>query len=134
MLSVFPELLTFELLAPFLLRVVVGLILINLGWMKFKGEKARWEGFFDAIGWRPKETFVIVFGLIEIVGGGLLLIGLYTQVAALVIAVINFAELHVERKESVLLKRDAIFYLFIFVISISLLLTGPGFFAFDLPL
>lgn len=134
MLSIFPELLTYQMFAPLLLRVVLGLILINLGYLKFNKEKARFHLLFQTLGWKPKEFWTKVFGTIEMVGGVALIVGFWTQIAALVFVIINFAELFIETKEASLLKRDAIFYLLIFIIALSLLFTGPGFLAFDLPL
>lgn len=134
MLNVFPDLLTYQMFAPFMLRVVLGLILVNLGFLKFSGEKVRWENSFETLNLRPKEILVSIFGFIEIIGGIALIAGFYTQIAALVFAVITFIELYIEQRESSLLKRDFVFYLLLFVIALSLLFTGAGFFAFDLPL
>jgi len=134
MLSVFPELLNYQLFAPLILRVVLGFILLNLGYAKFKLERERWEITFEALKLKPKSTFVSAFGLIEMVGGLALIVGFYTQIAALIFVILTFIELYIEQKEEVLLKRDAVFYLLLFAIALSLLFTGAGFFAFDLPL
>lgn len=134
MLNPFPDLLNYALLAPFLLRVVLGLVFIDLGVLKFRGEKRRWITTFEALRLRPARTFVPLYGALQVAGGVLLLIGLWTQVAALVFALFTFSELYVEWTEGDVLKRDLSFYLFLFVISVSLLLTGAGAFAFDIPL
>ncbi len=134
MLTVFPQLLNYHLVAPFILRVVLGFILVNLGYQKFKSERARWEKTFETLRLKPKEGFVTGFALIEILGGVALIIGFYTQIAALVFVVITFIELYIEQKEEALIKRDAVFYLLLLAIALSLLFTGAGFFAFDLPL
>jgi len=134
MLSIFPELLTYQLFAPLILRVVLGLILVNLGYLKFTKEKSRFNLLFQTLGWKPAEFWTKLFGLIEIVGGIALIVGFSTQIAALIFVIINFAELYIETKEASLLKRDAVFYLLIFAVALSLLFTGPGFLAFDLPL
>lgn len=134
MLSVFPELLNYALLAPFLLRVVLGFIFLDLGLLKFRGEKERWIASCEALNVRPAEFFVVLYGLLQVVGGLLLLVGLWTQVAALVFAIFTGAELYIEWRVREVLKRDLTFYLLLFVISVSLLLTGPGTYAFDLPL
>ncbi len=134
MLNPFPEFLNYALLAPFLLRVVLGLIFIDLGWLTFKGERGRWKAVFEMLRLRPVSLFVPLYGAIQIAGGLLLLVGLWTQVAALVFAILTFAELYVEWSEGSILKRDISFYILIFVISLSLLLTGAGAYAFDIPL
>ncbi|PIQ67200.1 MAG: hypothetical protein CO184_00610 [Candidatus Zambryskibacteria bacterium CG_4_9_14_3_um_filter_40_16] len=134
MLNPFPELLSFGLLAPFILRIVGGFVFLNLGFLKLKGEKDRWEASFEALGLRPKVSLLKIFALTEIIGGLALIVGFYTQIAALVFVVITFVELYIEQKESSLLKRDIAFYLLMFSIALSLLFSGAGFFAFDLPL
>lgn len=134
MLNPFPELLVFSLLGPFILRAVLGLILLDLGMLKFKGEKKRWIASFDALYIRPADLFVAAYGLLQIAGGFLLIIGLWTQVAALAFAVFSGIELYVEWKARDVLKRDLVFYMLVFAISLSLLLTGAGAFAFDIPL
>ena len=134
MLNTFPSLLTFSLLAPLILRVVLGLIFINLGYLELTSEKKRWADFFETVHIKPAVFFVILVGLIEIVGGFFLLAGFLTQVTALIFAIITFGEFYAEYREETLLKRDLIFYLLMFAISLSLLLSGDGIFAIDLPL
>ena len=133
-LNVFPDLLMFDRLAPLILRVVIGLILADVGYLKFKGELARWKLFFEGFGIKGKDIFVKIFGFIEILGGMALILGLYTQAAALVIALITFIEAYAEYKDSALVKRNIVFYILLLAISISLLFTGAGSFSLDLPL
>ena len=134
MLNTFPSLLTFSLLAPLILRVVLGLIFINLGYIELTSEKKRWTAFFETIHLKPAKMFVILMGLFEIVGGFFLIAGFMTQIMALIFSIITFGEFYAEYRDETLLKRDLIFYLLIFTISISLLLSGAGLFAIDLPL
>lgn len=134
MLNTFPNLLSFGLLAPLVLRVVLGFIFINLGYLELTSEKKRWATFFETVHLKPAKMFVIVMGLFEIIGGFFLLSGFLTQMTALVFSIITFGEFYVEYREETLLKRDLIFYLLIFTISLSLLLSGAGLFAIDYPL
>ena len=134
MLNPFPELLNYTLMAPFILRVVLGLIFVDLGVLKFRGEKGRWLASFEALGLRPADFFVPLYGFLQVAGGFLLLVGLWTQVAALSFALFTFAELYVEWSANTVLKRDLTFYLLLFILSLSLLLTGAGAYAFDIPL
>ena len=134
MLNPFPELLTFSLMAPFILRVVIGLIFLDLGVLKFKGEKARWTELFRAFNLKPSEFWVRVYGVIQIIGGVMLILGLWTQVAALAFVISVGIEMALEWREEALLKRNIVFYILLFAISLSLLLTGAGAFAIDLPL
>lgn len=132
-LNVFPDLLTLERFAPLILRLVLGLVLINTGYLKFKNEQNRWKFFLEGFGikWEPA---VALMGLIEIVGGIALILGFYTQVAALLFSIMFFVELFAEYKEASLVKRDIVFYILVFAIALSLLFTGAGAIALDLPL
>ncbi|MEK7186993.1 MAG: DoxX family protein [Patescibacteria group bacterium] len=134
MLNPFPELLSFSLLGPFVLRVVLGLIFLDLGILKFRGEKIRWLASFEALNIHPADLMLAVYALLQIVGGLFLIAGFWTQIAALVLAIFSGVELSIEWKAREILKRDFIFYLLLFAISLSLLITGAGAFAFDIPL
>lgn len=134
MLNTFPELLSYSLLAPFILRVVLGYLFVNLGYLKLKSEKSRWLLFFEAAKVKPAGIFLKIFAFIEMIGGAMLIFGFLTQIAAVVLAILTFGELYVEYKEESLLKRNLIFYILIFAISLSLVFSGAGAFALDLPL
>lgn len=134
MLNPFPELLALSTLAPFILRAVVGIIFIDLGILKFRSEKLRWIASFETLNLRPADLLLPLYALIQIAAGALLVIGLWTQVAALVLAISTGVELYVELKAREILKRDLVFYVLVFAIVISLLLSGAGKYAMDIPL
>ena len=134
MLNVFPELLAFSFFGPLILRLVLGLILLDLGFLKFRGEKRQWLSSFEALGLRPSDFFVVLYGLLQVLGGIMLILGLWTQLAALAFVIFSGIELYIEWKAREILKRDLVFYLMIFAISLSLLVTGAGAYALDIPL
>jgi uncharacterized membrane protein YphA (DoxX/SURF4 family) len=134
MLNPFPELLAYGLFAPLFLRLVLGIIFLNLGYLKFGTENNVWTKFFDLTIFKPAGFWVKLFALIQIIGGLALIVGVYVQIAALVFAITTLLELYVENREPVLLNRNFVFYILLFVISLSLLFSGAGFFAVDLPL
>jgi uncharacterized membrane protein YphA (DoxX/SURF4 family) len=134
MLNPFPELLTYSLLAPFILRVTLGFILVNLGYLKLKSEKSRWEIIFEMLHIKEKSLATKILAYVEIIGGLALIAGFYTQIAALVFVILFGIEFFIEKREVTLMKRDIVFYTVMFVIALSLLFSGAGFFAFDLPL
>jgi putative oxidoreductase len=119
MLNTFPALLDYSLLAPFILRVVAGIIFLDFGILSLKKEPSK---------------LLKVAGIIEIVGGVLLILGLLTQVSALVLAILTFIEAYIEYRDPEILKMDFIFYILLLSITLSLLLSGAGSFAIDLPL
>ena len=134
MLNPFPELLDFALFAPLMLRIVLGLVFIQLGSLKYGAERNRWLVSVETLSLRPPTFWVSVLGVLECVGGIMLFVGFYTQIAALVLATLALIELYIEHKGPSILTRSNTFYLLLFTISLSLLFSGAGFFAIDLPL
>jgi putative oxidoreductase len=134
MLNTFPELLTYSTLAPFILRVILGLIFLDLAYLKIGKEKADWNRTFGALGLQPADTLVKLYALIEAIAGLLLIVGMYTQIAALVVVIFTGVETYLEWRDGNILKRNLVFYVLLFVIALSLLLTGAGAFAVDIPL
>ena len=119
MLNPFPQLLAYSTLAPFILRIVLGLVFLDLGILKVKRKRASWGA---------------LLGVVEILGALMLFVGFFTQIAALAIAITTAVELYIEWKDSEVLKGDFVFYLLLLAISLSLLLTGAGAYAKDIPL
>ncbi len=114
MLSLFPEILFLAPLSAFLLRIALACVLGYAAWKHFPHE----------------DSFVRIFSIIEITIAGALIAGAWTQgvaLAALVALAIHFA---VPRLRTVSLGTA----LLSLVISLSLIVTGAGAFAFDLPL
>jgi uncharacterized membrane protein YphA (DoxX/SURF4 family) len=133
-LSPFPDLFIYSALGPFILRWVLGFIFINSGLLKMKAEKSRWITTMK-IARIPNEAFAVqALGWLELIVGAMLIVGFYTQVAALVISLLTFVMLYAEYKEDSLVKRDLPFYLLTFAIALTLLIMGAGAFAIDLPL
>ena len=114
--SLFPELFNFSFLAPFVLRIALSVPLIQRGFGKIiAGEKT------------PQR----ILGGIVFASGILLLIGLFTQAAAIVVSIIIIANSIILRGKH---PRSLTERLIKLAIAVSLILTGPGIFAFDLPL
>ena len=114
-LSMFPQLLTFGLIAPFLLRLAVGLFILSIGWDRYK---------------KPYKLTSIVYAVV----GALLVLGLYTQIAAILALVVLKFDFYTEKKTGPVSREKFILQVMVNVVVISLLFTGPGFLAFDLPL
>lgn len=134
MLNPFPDLLVYSLLAPLMIRLVLGLIFVDLGILVFKGEKARWKASLTTLRLPRPEIGVKVLGVVQTIGGAMILLGFYTQIAALILAVLTFAEGYFEYRDPTILKRSLAFYVLIFACLISLLFSGAGALAFDIPL
>ncbi|KKU93801.1 MAG: DoxX family protein [Candidatus Jorgensenbacteria bacterium GW2011_GWA1_48_13] len=79
-------LLVFSNSAIFILRVVVGLVLMRHGLPKLKNIKGTGE-WLQGVGFRPGNFWAVVAGLVEFVGGLALVLGFLTQLASVFIAV-----------------------------------------------
>jgi putative oxidoreductase len=130
-LNTFPNLLTFGVLSALILRVVLGFIVIDLGYLKLSKEKSRWQNLFELIYFNPSKYFVKIVALVEIIGGLMLLVGAYTQIVAMVFAVAFLCEAILEYREDSLEVRNLPFYVLMFAISLSLIFSGAGAFALD---
>ena len=120
MLSLFPILLSYQQLSPFLIRLTLGAILVYWSYSGLKEKKSS----------GAKKTLDAA----EAVIGILIIIGLWTQAAALV-AAIGFIVCLVKKAQARTFLTSGVNYLLILlVLSISLMVTGAGWWAFDLPL
>jgi len=133
MLNIFPSLLDYSLFAPLILRVVGGIIIIGFGKEQRRHQKV-WLPFFEMIGLKPAHIFVRIISTLEIAAGVMLIAGFATQIAASFAAVITLAALTIEYKNEALIKRDVVFYTLLLSVYLSLILTGAGIPALDLPL
>ena len=114
-LAVFPRLLDYVLLAPLLLRVAVGVLRFFAGLVRYKKEY-KW------------------LAILYIVSSVLIIIGLYTQIASLAAILLILFDYYMEKKAGTLSREKNALTILMTVILVSLIFTGPGAFAFDLPL
>ncbi len=120
MLSLLPSLLSWNQLSPFLIRITLGAVLIFWSYRAFKDK-----------GLSNSEK---AFGYVEGITGILLIIGLWTQGAAIVACIKLIGCLIGKIRRKQFLTDGVNYYVILLVMAISLLLTGAGFFGFDLPL
>ncbi len=133
MLNPFPELLAFGLLSPFLIRVCLGVIFVRHGYFKLFKNRAEAAGSFAVVGVFANHMAVVV-GMIEMVGGIMLLAGFLTQVVALILSAAVVITGVIKKKSAGMAQREIGFSAFVFLALVSLLFSGAGFLAFDLPL
>jgi len=137
MLSIFPELFTYALVAPFVLRVALGSYFIVQGLRRHKQDTMVWENLWSKNGAPIKIGSLKVAPVlvkIQIVLGVLLFVGLYTQVAAILVLIFAGAEIFMKHKQSPLTFNEKWFTVIVGAMSLSLLFLGAGFLAIDLPL
>lgn len=120
MLSLFPSLLSWSQLSPTLIRIVLGAVLLYQSYHELRSGKV--------------STTTKAVGVIEALSGILLFIGLWTQLAALVIVVDLIIRLILKAKSRAFLTDGVNYYLLLLVLAVSLIFTGAGLWGFDLPL
>lgn len=132
MLSLFPQIL---FLAPFsatILRVSAGVAFLLVAWihMSKREELSRVDFFVIGHGaWIP-----VFAALLEFAIATALVAGIYTQLAALFGALVALKSFIWKRRFSEMFPLSQPTSALLFVICISLVFTGAGAFAFDLPL
>ena len=134
MLNVFPDLLIFSLIAPFIIRVVAGGMFVISGYQKLTEDRLKKALFFENQGLRPGVFFAWLFGLIELVGGAFLIAGLYTQPVALILIIPLVGALLIKLQHGNLLNHETTYYILLLAICLSVLFSGAGRPAIDLPL
>lgn len=134
MLSVFPDFLYLNFFAPLVIRVVLGLVFILFAYEKLFSRRMEKVEFFEKIGLKPGRTFVVIFGIVEAIAGAFLIVGFLTQIAALAAGLISLGALCAKLKDKSCLNEHWTYYLLLLAVAVSLLFTGAGAWAFDLPL
>jgi hypothetical protein len=114
-LSLFPTLFSYPFLAYFILRITVAFSILRIG-------RAR----------RKKSYPYLAY--VDFITGILVLIGLYTQGALIVVILLLIKEYYLDGKAGVLDSKEKTILGLIAVIAFALLFLGPGSFALDYPL
>ncbi len=131
MLSIFP-IHFLSLFAYFILRGCIGLILLYLGFKHFQFRNELKHVL--QLSWWPFGTFTtITFAFFEILLGGFILLGAYTQLATLFVAIMCLKMLVMRNWFDHHSIPSKLFYFLLLGASLSLTITGAGAFAFDLP-
>lgn len=132
MFNTFPQFLMFGFFAPTLLRFAAALVFAYLAYRHFKGREEAARVSFPLVGSGAWIVWVAI--LSEVAVATALFTGYYTQIAALVGMGIALKHIVWRGKYPGFfwITRSAAFLLF--VICLSLLASGAGALAFDLPL
>ncbi|MCX6719041.1 MAG: hypothetical protein NTZ38_01550 [Candidatus Taylorbacteria bacterium] len=120
MLSTFPTLFSYQELAPFLLRITLGVIFLFWAYKAIrKADSTRNQKIVAAI---------------EFIIGLLLIVGMRVQVAAH-IAIIDLIVRLIERAKNKAFLTDGVnYYLILLVMALSLMVLGAGWWGFDVRL
>ena len=134
MLSLFPSFFTFSLFAPLILRIAVGIFFFSLGYRHLTKEKEMLTNeLTKRLGLFSKQ-FVFILGSVEILIGLFFIAGFLTQGVVIVGMLLTLKFLWFKKEYPTLAKHNKAFYILLLAILFSLLLTGAGIPAVDLPL
>jgi hypothetical protein len=132
MLNTFPALLTYGFFAPTILRVAAALVFLYMAYTVYQHRAQAAQVPLPLVGvqsWAPGFA-VLAYGII----GLSLLLGYYTQIGAILGAIASLKKLFWGKRLQVLFPLSRASSLLLFAICLSLLVTGAGALAFDLPL
>lgn len=119
--------------APLILRVVVGAIFAMHGWQKLQGGVAGVSGFLGSLGFPMADAFAVILIAAELIGGILLILGLFTHWTAKVLAVVAVVALvTVHLGKGFFVNEGGYeFILLILAATVSILITGAGKYSLD---
>jgi uncharacterized membrane protein YphA (DoxX/SURF4 family) len=108
------------------LRLALGTIFMAYGWAKLTGAVGTPEGFnIDSWGWAYPVFWAWLVALIETLGGLLVIVGLFTRVAAFLIASVMVTAIFKVRLDGGLVGGFE-FEFTLLMIAVALVITGAG--------
>lgn len=115
-------------LAPFVLRVVTGLIFAMHGYQKFQGGLPGVAEFLGSLGFPMATLFAFLLIAAELIGGIFLILGVFTHWTAKILAFVSLvALLTVHAGKGFFISNGGYeFILLLLAATISLAITGPG--------
>lgn len=138
MLSVFPNLLDYGLLAPLLLRMGIGVLFLVRGidLIKEKDNNIPWKSFWQKrIAENRIQKVVFVHGIVQCIIAAAFIFGFLTQIAAILALILTLIEWQKDNESNLPKDTNRKFsHIFAVLICFSLLFLGAGFLAIDLPL
>ena len=126
MLSAFPQLFAYSLFAVAGLRILFGVWFIAYAYNTLSTKETQAD---TTISWLKKGFIGVAFLV-----GGLAVIGLFTQIAALLGLFLLLTKWYMDVRSKTLTREIFEFGFYIAVIGLALLFLGPGVPAIDLPL
>ena len=133
MLSLFPQLLDYQFYWPLALRLALGAIFLAHGYQKLSQDKAQFAGWLESMKFKPGKFWAWLVTLVEFLGGIALIVGFWTQLVALILAIQFLVILFWFKRGQKFIGGWELDFL-IFMALLALLILGPGAWAFDLPL
>ncbi|MDP2668671.1 MAG: DoxX family protein [bacterium] len=140
MLTLFPQLLDYQYFAPTFLRIGLAFVILAHGLPKLYATRALFAEWLRSMGFKHRLFWAWTVALAESVGGGLILFGFLTQLAAAVLIIeFLFIILWVRRGQPFIataaapgMSRELDFLILMGLLA--LLVSSSGAYAIDLPL
>ena len=137
MLTTFPTLLMYSFYVPTALRVMLAVFFAWMAISHFTHKKAVGDEIDNKVRWVSHEMAVWLVGLVilfELAIALFLFVGAFTQIAA-ILAALAFAKMAWLRKSMPhYAPLPSSTFIVLAIVALSVLITGAGGFAFDLPL
>lgn len=132
MINTFPDLLTFSFFAPTIIRMAAGLVFLYVAFAQWKRVEEIAHMRFPLVGAGAWIGWISIFFHAGI--GAMIVCGFYTQIAALVGIAGLIKSFFLLTWYPRLIPMNRISLLLLVAICLSLLFSGAGAFAYDLPL
>ncbi len=119
--------------APLVLRLAAGVVFLAHGFQKYQMGVAGVSGFLASLGFPAPDLMAALLIGGEIIGGSLLILGLYARTAAMVsviIATVALLTVHIS-KGFFIANGGYEFILLLLAASVSVLITGAGRYSLD---
>jgi putative oxidoreductase len=116
--------------APLLLRIGVGLIFIVAGWGKLNGIEGT-TAFFDGLGIPMAGVMAWVVGIVEFVGGIMVLTGFRVQLPALLLAFVMLVAILTSKLDADNVFRAMRLDLMLLLSSLVIFILGSGKYSID---
>jgi uncharacterized membrane protein YphA (DoxX/SURF4 family) len=133
MLNIFPDLLSFALLAPFILRLTVGITFMYISFFVIYNNRINFFEYYKKHHYPLPIVLTWFFGILNLIVGLFLVVGFLTQVVVL-IAIYLLVSLYLCDQEIKTFEFQKSFYILLGIVCLSLLFLGAGAFAVDIPL
>lgn len=119
-------------LALLLLRCALGIIYIFHGYPKLFGQTARFQQLFTSVG--LPSSWVYIAGVLEVFGGALLIVGLFTRIVSLLLTIEMGVAIWKVHLHSIMAVKDYEFPLSLAVAAFALATVGAGVISIDYPI
>ena len=131
--NVFPSLLVYGFFVPTLLRITAGIVLGTIAYRLTKERDLIAKTSLPIIG-KPAWWIIWISATFTSVVGLLLIVGYYTQLAAIAGVIVSLKHGSLSSRLATILPLPRSAYVLLGIICFSLLFSGAGALAFDLPL